>query len=193
MDYQTEKMIYAKCSRKDFEKLQELFESGELKKILNTEVIDINITSITKPEILSQWLKGIIEPTWEIINKFNNTSNLDFAVRTQQNDSSISCKKNYNLETYTTDTYSVELIVKIQPTQNQEEMDIDVKLQPCANQSFLTPGLKLILLDDSEVIHEVESKNRDNTIRQNFTGELGDNFSIKIALGDFVMVEDFTI
>ena len=97
MDYQTEETIYAKCSREDFEKLQELFESGELNRILDTEVIDISITSTIKPVILSQWLKGIIEPTWEIINKFNNTSNLDFAVRTQQNDSSISSKKIYNL------------------------------------------------------------------------------------------------
>lgn len=198
MDYQTEEMIYAKCSREDFEKLQELFESGELDKILDTEVVDIGITSTTKPVILSQWLKGIIEPTWEIVNQFNNTPNLDFAVRTlnesknQQNDSNISCKKVYNLGT-SIDDYCVELIVEIKLTQNQEEMDVDVRVQPCKNQPFLPIGLRLILLHDSEILAEVEARDTDNTIRCGLTGEVGDNFSIKIALGNFSVLEDFTV
>lgn len=198
MDSQTEEMLYVKCSREDFERLQELFESGELDKILDTEVVDIGITSTTKPVILSQWLKEIIEPTWEIINKFNNTPNLDFAVRTlnestnQQNDSNISCKKVYNLGT-SIDGNCVEVIVEIKLTQNQEEMDVDVRVQPCKNQPFLPTGLKLILLHDSEILAEVEAREADNTIQRGLTGEVGDNFSVKIALGDFSVLEDFTV
>jgi len=184
--FDKEKMFTVKCSRGDFEHLQELFESGELNKRLGVEVIDMGITSTecsTKSIVLSQWLKGIIQPSWQVIqSNFNH----------QTKYYSISCKRYYKSENYI-DGNSVELIVTIKLTQKQGEMDIKVIVKPCRYQPFLPPGLKLILLVDSDILAEVEARRADKIIQYRLTGDIGDSFSVKLALDNASMKEDFVI
>ena len=165
--FDKEKMFTVKCSRGDFEHLQELFESGELNKRLGVEVIDMGITSTecsTKSIVLSQWLKGIIQPSWQVIQSNAIGSNLALVKQRNFNHQtkyySISCKRYYKSENYI-DGNSVELIVTIELTQNQGEMDIKVIVKPCRYQPFLPPGLKLILLVDSDILAEVEARRAD--------------------------------
>ena len=197
--FDNEKMFTIKCSRADFEHLQELFESGELNKRLGVEVIDMGITSTefsTESIILSQWLKGIIQPSWLVIQSNIAGSHLTLVTQGNLNNQakycSVSCKRYYKSENYI-DGNSVELIVKIKLTQSQGEMDIKVIAKPCRYQSFLPQGLKLILLVDSDILAEVEARSADKIIHYGLTGDIGDNFSVKLALGDVSMKEDFVI
>ena len=197
--FDNEKMFTIKCSRGDFEHLQELFESGELNKRLGVEVIDMGITSTefsTESIILSQWLKGIIQPSWQVIQSNIAGSHLALVTQSHLNNQtkycSVSCKRYYKSENYI-DGNSVELIVKIKLTQSQGEMDIKVIAKPCRYQSFLPQGLKLILLVDSDILAEVEARSADKIIHYGLTGDIGDNFSVKLTLGDVSMKEDFVI
>lgn len=198
MNYNHEKTLIFKCSQEDFEKLQELFESGVLNERLGAEVIDMGITSIetstetcTKPVVLSQWLKGIIEPTWEVVKKLSDNENVNLACRSQNN-SNIRCKKSYNLGIHI-DSNSVELIVKIEPTQNQGEMNVHLEVKPSKNKPFVPPGLKLILLENSNVLDEVEARNADIFLQRDLTGNIGDSFSVKLELGNISIIENFII
>ncbi|MDY6898183.1 MAG: DUF1822 family protein [Cyanobacteriota bacterium] len=197
--FDNEKMFIVKCSRGDFEHLQELFESGELNKKLGVEVIDMGITSTeisTESIILSQWLKGIVQPSWQVIQSNAIGSNLALVAQSKLNNQtkycSISCKRYYKSENYI-DGNSVELVVKIELTQNQGEMDIKVIVKPCRYQPFLPPGLKLILLIDSDILAEVEARRADKIIHYRLTGDIGDNFSVKLALDNVSIKEDFVI
>ena len=194
-------MFTVKCSREDFEHLQGLFESGELNKRLGVEVIDMGITSTEtskKAVILSQWLKGIIQPTWQTIDKLSDKPDLDSNLQALNNSNSqpsyysISCKKTYNLES-SIDGNSIELIVKIELAQSQGEMDINVIVKPCQYQPFLPSGLKLILLVSAKILAELEATNAYKTMQHRLTGDIGDNFSVKLALGDAKTIEEFVI
>ncbi|BAY87593.1 hypothetical protein NIES267_71170 [Calothrix parasitica NIES-267] len=198
--FDNEKMFTVKCSRGDFEHLQELFESGELNRRLGVEVTDMGITSTeisTESIILSQWLKGIIQPSWQIIQSNTAGSNLTLIKQSKLNNNqtkycSISCKR-YCKSENNIDGNAIELIVKIKLTQSQGEMDIKVIAKPCRYQSFLPQGLKLILLVDSDILAEVEARSADKIIHYGLTGDIGDNFSVKLALGDVNIKEDFVI
>lgn len=196
--FDNEKMFTVKCSRGDFEHLQELFESGELNKSLGVEVIDMGITSTefsTESIILSQWLKGIVQPSWQVIHSNTAGSNLTLVTQSKLSNQtkycSISCKRYYKSENYI-DGNSIELIVTIQ-LNGQGEMNIKVIAKPCRHQTFLPQGLKLLLLVDFDVLAEVEAKSADKMIHYGLTGDIGDNFSVKLALGDISRREDFVI
>ncbi|MCJ8280012.1 MAG: DUF1822 family protein [Rivularia sp. ALOHA_DT_140] len=58
----------------------------------------------------------------------------------------------------------------------------------------LSPGLKLILLSEmGETLREVTARNADIYIQLKFNGETGDKFSVKVALGEASITEDFEI
>ena len=200
-DFDTEKMFTVKCSREDFGHLQELFGSGELNKSLGVEVIDMGITSTEasiKSVILSQWLKGIIQSNWQVIPKNSNQPDPNFNLQPwnksnrQLSYDSVSCKKRLKLET-STESHFIQLIVKVELTQTQGEMNVSLIVNPCQSQGFLPAGLKLILLAGSDILAEVKSHSADNIIQQKIIGDIGDCFSISIVLGDVIVKEEFVI
>lgn len=200
-NFDTEKMFTIKCSREDFGHLQELFGSGELNKSLGVEVIDMGITSTEtsiKSVILSQWFKGIIQSNWQVIpknyKKTDPISNLQAWSNSNRQLSyrSVSCKKRLKLET-SSESHFLELIVKVELTHSQGEVDISLIVNPDQNQGFLPVGLKLILFVGSNILAEVKSKTADNTIQQKIIGDIGDYFSISLVLGDVIVKEEFVI
>ena len=87
----------------------------------------------------------------------------------------------------------VALIVKVVPKAN-EEVDICLRLCPTGTQRYLPPDLQLIVLDESGAIAiEAQARSNDNWIQLQFSGEPGDQFSVKVALGDVSITEDFVI
>ena len=90
--------------------------------------------------------------------------------------------------------YPVALIVNCQQ-KSDEKRDILVRLYPLnAAQNYLPPATQLIILDENgEVFLEAESRNADNWIQLEFSGVPGEQFSVKVALGDVNIVENFAI
>jgi hypothetical protein len=89
--------------------------------------------------------------------------------------------------------HPVALIIYSQPESNNK-WNILLQLKPGGGQTYLPPDVQMIVLDDAdEVFLEARSRSADNWIQLEFTGEPGERFSVKVALGDASIVEDFVI
>ena len=89
--------------------------------------------------------------------------------------------------------HPVALIIYFQPESNNK-WNILLQLRPSGGQTYLPPDVQMIVLDDAgEVFLEARSRSADNWIQLEFSGEPGERFSVKVALGDASIVEDFVI
>ncbi|MEG4249418.1 DUF1822 family protein [Microcoleus sp. Pol10D4] len=88
--------------------------------------------------------------------------------------------------------HPVALIVYLSPESNTK-WNILLQLRPGGGQTYLPPEVQMIVLDAGEVFLEARSRSADNWIQLEFTGEPGERFSVKVALGDASIVEDFVI
>ncbi len=91
------------------------------------------------------------------------------------------------------DDCRVVLAVTLMP-EAEQRTNISLRVFPTGQQTYLPPHLQLVVLDESgEIILEAQSRSNDNSIQLAFRGDSGDGFSIKVALGDVSVTEDFII
>lgn len=88
--------------------------------------------------------------------------------------------------------HPVALIVYFNPESNNK-WNILLQLRPGGGQTYLPPEVQMIVLDAGEVFLEARSRSADNWIQLEFSGQPGERFSVKVALGDASIVEDFVI
>jgi hypothetical protein len=88
--------------------------------------------------------------------------------------------------------YPVALVVNLQPT-TEGKVNILLQVYPTGG-AFLPPLLQLTVLDESgSIFLEAQARSADNYIQLQFSGLPGEQFSVKVALGDASVVEDFVI
>lgn len=76
----------------------------------------------------------------------------------------------------------------------QGKVAVLVRLYPMNDKAYLPPQLQLTILDDREAIFlEAKARENDNFIQLKFSGSSGDNFGVKVALGNASITEDFVI
>ncbi|TAF70580.1 MAG: DUF1822 family protein [Oscillatoriales cyanobacterium] len=88
----------------------------------------------------------------------------------------------------------VVLIVNCQ--KNAKKTEVLIRLYPLsAAQTYLPAGIKLIVIDSEsgEIFLEAQARSADNWIQLEFSGEAGEPFSIKVALGDLSVTDNFAI
>lgn len=91
------------------------------------------------------------------------------------------------------DAHRVALVVTLMP-EADHRTNINFRVYPTGGQTYLPPNLQLIVLDESgEAIMSAQSRSADNSIQLGFRGDRGDCFSVKVALGDASVTEDFVI
>lgn len=89
--------------------------------------------------------------------------------------------------------YPVALVVKLQP-ESEHKTYILLQLHPTGGQQYLPPHLQLTVLDESgSIFLEAQARSADNYIQLQFSGLPGEPFSVKVALGDASVTEDFVI
>ncbi len=72
--------------------------------------------------------------------------------------------------------------------------DILVRLYPTGNNTYLPPGVQMIVLDESgDIFLEAQARRADNWIQLEFRGEPGERFSIKLALAEASITQNFAI
>jgi len=86
------------------------------------------------------------------------------------------------------------LLVALTPKANQE-VSIRVQLHPASGETYLPANIKLALLTESgEIIQSVQSREEDNYVQlPRFDGEVGECFSIQVAVDDWQVTENFVI
>lgn len=153
---------------------------------------------------LSRWLENTFENGWLTMENLFDTQTVNpVSVRNKRqlgidSDNSVSGVKRgraIDLRVQLQDK-KVALIVTCQPADETEEMEIRLQVYPINNFVYLPPNLQLTVLDDmGAIVPELEARARsaDNCIQLEFTGKAGERFSVKIALEDVSITEDFQI
>lgn len=146
---------------------------------------------------LSRWLLQIYDASWQAIETFfqPNTSSLAFNFRSfsELNAAAIKRAKLIDLGMQI-EAQKVILLVALMPEVNQQ-VSIRVQLHPDPNQSYLPANIKLVLLSEQgEILQEVQARVQDIYVQLKlFDGEIGEYFSIQVALDSCQITENFVI
>lgn len=88
---------------------------------------------------------------------------------------------------------AVALAVALVQKMNQR-VGILLQVYPIESEPYLPANLKLILLDeDGTTLHEVTARQADICIQLKFSAHVGESFSVKVALNDASITEDFVV
>ncbi len=89
--------------------------------------------------------------------------------------------------------YAVALMVALLPKADGK-VAILLRVYPLRGQTYLPPGLQLIVLDeDGDTFLDTDARDTDNYVQLKFGGSPGERFSVKVAVGDVAITKDFTI
>ncbi len=154
---------------------------------------------------LSRWLDNIFEAGWQSLEALSSTEATNLALL------SIRSVELLQEEIYDTDNPTivalggkvidlgvqlagqrVVLSIKLMP-KTEREVDIRLRVYPTGGQLCLPPNLQLSVWDESGICLETQARSIDNWIQLEFSGEKGEHFSVKVALGDVSVTEDFVI
>ncbi|MCP6761971.1 MAG: DUF1822 family protein [Fischerella sp. CENA71] len=145
---------------------------------------------------LSQWLQGVIDEGWQIIDSLANPElSLDFSTRNVEQ--GIKRAKIIDLGIDLGDK-KFALLINIFPeidAENQDKFSVLAQLYPMNGERFLPQDLKLTLLSKAgKILQEVTARIQDNYIQLKlFKGEQGKKFSIQISLRDISVKENFEL
>lgn len=88
---------------------------------------------------------------------------------------------------------SVALVIAISP-ENSQEKDIVVEVHPTSGQIYLPSNLQLSVLDfEGVAVMEAQARSTNKNIQLQFSGELGECFSVRVTLGEVSVIENFVI
>lgn len=152
-----------------------------------------------KPVNLSQWLHNIVGSGWHTAQTlFESKPELQFAFRSSQivektasPEVRVPVKRGklLNLEW---GKQQVALFVELMAT-DEPDIDISVEVYPTNGQTNLPNNLQLMVLDDEgETVMQARANKTENLLFE-LSGEPGEHFSVKLALGDFSVTENFLI
>ncbi|WP_254174451.1 DUF1822 family protein [Planktothrix pseudagardhii] len=87
------------------------------------------------------------------------------------------------------------ILILRQKQLSEAEIEVNLRLYPSAEAMYLPDGVKLSVLDETgNPIPELEAQARaDNWLQLKFTGEPGDQFSVKVSLEESSITENFLL
>lgn len=144
---------------------------------------------------LSQWLQELFDTGWEAVDSllsppqmaWRGSQNPNLAYRSTS--TAIERVKRLTLER---SGEEVALLVRLKP-RTDREMGIGVEIYPTGDRIYLPQDLQLMVLDEAgAAVMQAEARSTKN-IQLKFSGETGEEFSIKVALGDTSVTEAFLI
>ena len=154
---------------------------------------------------LSQWLDDIFTTGWETVESIFGTTQLApaFSFRgvntlakpesdLTENRAVLRRGKLIDLGKQI-DREQVVLLVELQ-AESDNKTGICLQLHPIGEQRYLPANMKLIVLDESgAVFMEAQARRTDNYLQLQFSGVKGENFTVKVALNDALIIEKFVI
>jgi hypothetical protein len=159
------------------------------------------------PIRLNQWVQGIFEGGWQVIDEVLGINNLawgfarsgrwnsDKSLDNPSISDSVEAAKVFDFGLLL-NRQSVALVIKYHPAENQE-VDVRVRVCPMGDLEYLPPDLKLkVTLNPntpSEDSQEVTARAKDNWIQLEFSESPGSKFRVEVSLEDAVIVEELFI
>lgn len=169
-----------------FQRIQSLYQAGQLDNLLGLTVLDLQILPNQEYVNLSQWFEGILSDGWQIVEDLLTPQQLMPAVWSDRT-------KGARLFDIRVNFVNHAVILVINLTREDENKTI-VWLQVYPSQEeYLPPNLKLSVLVDDEIFDEVIARSADVLMQCQFDASVGDQFTIKISLGDIAVTEKFMV
>ena len=168
----------------------------ELTQVRQAELASQSLTDNKTLVQLKQWLENIFEAGWQEIETLfdNQRANLDWSLR-GANNSFVSRGKLIDLGK--TGTIQSVILVVAFILEKKQEIDIIVEVHPVWGEIYLPPNLQLMVLDfegaEGESIMEAQTRSTNKSIQLQFSGEVGERFSIKLVVGNISVIESFLI
>ena len=168
----------------------------ELTQVRQAELTSQSHTANKTLVKLKQWLENICEVGWQELETLfdNQRANPDWSLR-GTNDSFVSRGKLIDLGK-TEIIQSVILVVSF-IQENEQEIDIIVEVHPIWGEIYLPPNLQLMVIDfegvEGKSIMEAQTRSTNKNIQLQFSGDVGECFSIKLVLGNISVIESFLI
>ena len=149
--------------------------------------------SVKRPINLSQWFDNLFESGWQSIEAVLDTPSANLALSLRSTpEAEVLRGKPIDLGIQY-QSQAVVLVVALTP-QNEQEIDISVEVHPKSGQTYLPPNLRLMVLDNlGEAVMEAIARSANSNIKLQFSGSPGERFSVKVALGDVSVSENFVI
>ncbi len=179
-------ILVFKGSQSACEQVESLHQQGLLSDRLGVPIIDVEILSSLVN--LTQWFDNILTTGWQAANELLNPSQLALVRSTQTQGA-----KFIDLQADLLSNAVVLLVNLLRENDDSSEVEITLRVYPTGDDVYLTPNLKLIVLSENEVFQEVTARSEDRIIQCQFTGELGEEFTVQLVLGEAVVSEDFLI
>lgn len=157
------------------------------------ELAEQSLTISKKLVNLQQWLVNVFEEGWQELSAVlaPQPALLTGSLRSAEKAFAIRGKL-INLGKQMT-AQSVILVVSLSQ-ETLQEMDIIVEVHPTIGQAYLPQNFKLMVLDfEGATVMEAQARSSNKNIQLQFSGESGERFSIKVALGNVSVIEDFVI
>jgi len=157
---------------------------------------------VKQPIHLSQWLINVLDAGWQTVESLFSSQQSELAFRFRSAEQTLA----QNPENTTTNVQKgtlldfggqslskpIALIVGLIPTFEQE-INIYVKVCPTDSQKYLPEELELMVLDEKGTAVMQATARTTKSIQLNFSSQFGENFSIKVALGDVSFTEVFLV
>lgn len=146
---------------------------------------------------LSHWLNNVVDSGWETLENLCHLPQQQLALgfrspavlrHRKPNPVKVEKGKLINLEK---NGDRVALLVGLM-AKNTSNLDISVELLP-GNHNYLPPDLQLIILDERDRAVMQAQAGGSEGLEFQFSGEPGEQFSVKVALGEFSLIEQFII
>lgn len=182
-------IIHWQGSRSSCEQIEVLFREGVLSKRLGVPVLDVQVVPNKERVNFSQWFDNTFTVGWQTVTELLNPQQLQATARTQKLERGKLIDLRADLL-----SHSVVLLINLsRENDDSSTVEITLRVYPTGDEVYLPPSLKLLVLSNNEVFEEVTARSADVFMRCQFEGEVGENFSVQLVLGDVVVTEDFVI
>lgn len=177
--------------------------NSERVKANQSVIISQPVVSIPGIINLSEWLQNpdrTFQDNWQTLESFlsNQEENLIFRFasvpRSRSADGETIMISETKIREIQLKEYPVALILNCQ-LESTGTRNIILRLYSNSQeQTQLPPGVQLIILDESgDIFDQVQAKSADNWIQLEVSGEPGERFAVKVALGEISITENFVI
>jgi Protein of unknown function (DUF1822) len=159
-----------------------------------------SITGQPAPTLLRHWLYAAAETSWQTIETLMQLQQppLAFSFRAltvaqSVERSATGAKRGKILALGKTLEEQVLLLLEITPTQTAAEYQIKMELYPTGGEVYLPRSLQIAVLDEAEKPALQAESNNSKGLEFQFSGEAGEQFSVKISLHDQDIIEIFEV
>ncbi len=188
-------LLFFESDSEGFDRIETLFTQKQLTDLLGIPIKSVrveplaNLSPSENLQQLRQELEKLFNADWQAPERLLASSNARSRTDTSTLENSIKRAKEINLGI----GQAVVLVIQMTP-ESEDELGINIWVYPTRNAIHLPAGMQAMVLDEfGEIVPDLQAQagNNQDSIQLEFSVEPGEPFSLRIILGDFIVIEYF--